>query len=268
VASETFPLANGAVRVIDIAELIRNSPFGVQQQGVAVAYLLGSGVLAGFPIHYKRALQGSFTVANLATGSAWGSPALGRSVRQVINPTREPDNGALVDGQGVIYQRIQPTSLVLATYYRPETLAPVEDAGNQLISVSFRDGIGIGIGAGAPLIAATTNWGVIVTRGADGELLGTQLSVTGVDDTDLVSVFGTDINGAAGVRKPGGIAFDQEGNLFVNSQRGDLGSNLSAVVKFTAGTIGNRAGAGVVPADVVISRATSNPGFGGLAFER
>ncbi len=69
------------------------------------------------------------------------------------------------------------------------------------------------------------------------------------------------------VRKPGGIAFDRDGNLFVNSQRGALGTEISAVVKFSAAQIAGLGNAQSVAASVVISRASSNPGFGGIALE-
>ena len=40
-------------------------------------------------------------------------------------------------------------SLALAAYYNPATLSPIEDHGNQLIFVNFKDGVG----AGSPLTA-------------------------------------------------------------------------------------------------------------------
>jgi len=67
------------------------------------------------------------------------------------------------------------------------------------------------------------------------------------------------------VRKPGGLVFDRDGNLFVNSQRGSLGSDVSAVVRFTPAQLG---GTGETPpASVVLARTSSNPGYGGLALQ-
>lgn len=184
----TFPLAAGALRVIDIGSLKDTAGLDAQV-GVALASVVDG---AGNPIQ-MRSLAGNFTVANLATGSAWGSPALGRSARMVVNGTEPPD-GTVVNGSLVVYQIIQPDTLALAAYYNPATLAPVEDHGNQIIFVSFKDGVG----AGAPLIAATTNWLMIATRGADGTQLSAQIEVIGVSERDIVQVLGTDANGAAG----------------------------------------------------------------------
>lgn len=50
----------------------------------------------------------------------------------------------------------------------------------------------------APPTAATTTWGVIVTRGADGTFLTGSVDTTGVTESDLVSVLGTEANGAVG----------------------------------------------------------------------
>ncbi len=68
------------------------------------------------------------------------------------------------------------------------------------------------------------------------------------------------------VRKPGGIAFDRDGNLFVNSERGDAGGTDSGVLRFNAALL-NFTGPRQTPATVLVARSTSNPGFGGLCFE-
>ena len=68
------------------------------------------------------------------------------------------------------------------------------------------------------------------------------------------------------VRKAGGIVFDRDGNLFVNSERGPMGGNDSAVLRFDPTLLGF-VGAMATPASTLISRSTSNPGFGGLALE-
>jgi hypothetical protein len=159
---------------------------------VAVASILNGD---GLPVH-NRVLQGNFTVANLATGSAWGSPAAGRGARDFIG--REPPSGTVVDGVSTKYQIIQPDALVLATYYNPQTLAPVADHGNQLIFVNFVDGLGDGVGFSAPLTPASTNWLFFVRRGADGTAVSTQVEVTGITERDLVSVLGAEANGTPG----------------------------------------------------------------------
>ncbi len=188
--SSTFDLAGGAVRVVDIGSF-KGSGLPAQQ-GIAIASILND---QGLPIH-NRVLQGNFTVANLATGSAWGSPAAGRSARDFIG--QEPPNGTVVDGVNVKYQIIQPDAVVLATYYNPQTLAPVADHGNQLIFVNFLDGLGDGVGFSAPLTPASTNWLFFVRRGADGTAVSTQVEVTGITERDLVSVLGAEANGTPG----------------------------------------------------------------------
>jgi sugar lactone lactonase YvrE len=69
------------------------------------------------------------------------------------------------------------------------------------------------------------------------------------------------------VRKPGGLVFDRDGNLFVNSERLSV-ADASAVLQFSAAQVAGLAGGQNVLATVLIARSTSNPGFGGLALER
>lgn len=70
------------------------------------------------------------------------------------------------------------------------------------------------------------------------------------------------------VRKPGGLLFDADGNLFVNSERGEPGDALSGVLRFSADQLKDLDGPQALRADVLLVRATSNPGFGGLALQR
>lgn len=184
--TKTFDLPALQTRVTDIGAL-KTTDGMPAQQGIALASILDG---SNSPIQ-QRALMGNFTVANLATGSAWGSPALGRSAR-ALNGQAPPD-GTVVNGTTVFYQVIQADLLALAPYYNPQSLAPVQDHGSQLIFVNFKDGP-----AGAPLTAVETNWTVLATRGNDGSLLGGPFTVTGVTDLDLVSLLGTDANGSSG----------------------------------------------------------------------
>jgi hypothetical protein len=185
-------LAAGAVRVFDIGSFKVTDGMAAQQ-GIAVASVVNG---PNSPLRVStRALHGNFTVANLATGSAWGSPAVGRGARAASgNPV--PD-GTIVDGVTTVYQTVQPDAVALATYYNPQTLAPLQDHGNQLIFVNFRD-----TPSNNPccptLASASTNWLFFVRRGADGTVLSTQLDVTGVAERDLVSLLGTEANGAPG----------------------------------------------------------------------
>ncbi len=68
------------------------------------------------------------------------------------------------------------------------------------------------------------------------------------------------------VRKPGGLVFDRDGNLWVNSERGDAGGNDSALLQFSAAQLGFT-GPQQTKAAVRVASATSNPGFGGMVLE-
>ncbi len=69
------------------------------------------------------------------------------------------------------------------------------------------------------------------------------------------------------VRKPGGLVFDRDGDLFVNSERGAMGADDSAVLRFAKTQLATLVGAQALQAIAVHAHATSNPGFGGLALE-
>jgi hypothetical protein len=185
--TKTFSLDSFTTRVTDIGALKTTDGLPAQQ-GIVVASIVDG---SGMPIHI-RALAGNFTVANLATGSAWGSPALGRSARKLDGTP--PADGTVVNGTTVFYQVIQADALALATYYNPQSLAPVQDHGNQVIFVNFKDNAG----AGAPLTAATTTWTALIFRGNDGMLMGGPFDVTGVTERDLASILGDGANGASG----------------------------------------------------------------------
>src|SRR5581483_7402265 len=195
-------LAAGALRIIDVGGL-RESGLA-SQAGVALAFAVNGG---GAPI-VTRALTGNFTVANLATQSAWGAPAAARSaVSSVLKTTSGPVAGAsgfspfivpptgtVIDGNSVFLQPIQPTALDLATYYDPEDLAPVAQSGNQLIFVSFVDVPGATYSA-AP---ASTPWDLTARRGDGSSIASTTFGASGVNVTDLASVVGPGVNGSAG----------------------------------------------------------------------
>jgi hypothetical protein len=188
--TQTFELPSGGGRVIDAGALQASQGLAAQQ-GIAFASIVDN---VGNPIHIGEALMGNFTVANLTTGSAWGGPAAARSARVESNDS-EPTGGTVVDGTTVAYQTIQPSLLTLGTYYDPQSLAPAEAHGNQLIFVSFKDPTGVG----APVTFAVTAWSVIVSQGAAGVSVANLLFTTGgVDERDVVDFFGEDANGAAG----------------------------------------------------------------------
>ena len=184
--THTTTLPAGGLRVIDVGAF-RASGLSAQA-GVAFATgvnEVGTAVVTG-------ALGGNFTVANLATGSAWGAPAAARSA--VNGDGSFPALGSVIDNQTVSLRPIRPTGLELAAYYDPDDLAPTMLGGDQLIFVNFEDV------AGLPLRAqlATTDWNVFATRADGSTIANTAFTATGVVVTNLATVLGTDVGGSSG----------------------------------------------------------------------
>ena len=204
------PLMHGSLRTIDIGA-VRDAGLA-KMPGVAIAYATSLGTGSDCDLNtpiVTRMLTGNFTVANLATGSAWGSPAPARSAvtPTMMNPASgvgspsgigegftTPPRGTPIDGSTVLLQPIQPGTVDLASYYDPNSLAPVSQSGNQLIFVSFADLSGSAYSA----IPATTTWHVTATRKDGTPIAETTFGASGVTVTDLASVAGAGVNGASG----------------------------------------------------------------------
>lgn len=178
--SKTVTLTAGALTIVDVGEL--------RDQGLAAQ----PGIAFATAVNEKRepitsgALTGSFTVANLATGSAFGAPGAARSASSVTD--------MVIDGDPAVLKLIRPTSALLAGYYDPASLAPVADGGSQLVFLSFEDRYD-------PFWWAQvgkTTWDVSTTRGDGTALADTTFTVVGVRIADLASVGGPGVNGAAG----------------------------------------------------------------------
>ena len=157
-----------------------------------------------------RVLTGSFTVANLQTGSAWGSIAAARSAVRVEatepqGPCPErveaPERGDVIDGTSILLPPIQPAAADLAVYYDPDSLAPAAAGGNQVIFVTFEDAVGVPYHA----VRGETEWTVDAVRDTGVPIETEPLETTGVAVTDLVSLLGS---GARGQR--GSIIFEAE----------------------------------------------------------
>lgn len=187
-AVQAYTLGPLETRVIDVGALKADIGLGAQQ-GIAVAYVTND---ATEPINVP-VITGNFTVANLATGSAWGSPAAARSARLEADGSTPP-RGTVVDGNTVVYQSIQPERLTLAAYYDPRTLAPVSAHGNQVIFVSFKNATS----KGAFLTSGSTSWDIDGAGHDGGPPIFTTVPVSGVTEFDLVSLVGEAANGAAG----------------------------------------------------------------------
>ncbi len=187
-AVNTYILEPFGTRVIDVGALKEGIGLAAQQ-GIAVASVVND---ASEPIHVPS-LTGNFTVANLATGSAWGSPAVARSARFEFDGSTVPV-GVVVDGVTVVYQSIQPERLTLAAYYDPRTLAPVSAHGNQVIFVNLTNAAT----KGAFVTPGSTTWEIDVGPHEGGPSTFTTVTVSGVTEFDLVSLVGEAANGGAG----------------------------------------------------------------------
>lgn len=186
---DLLTLAPGNTRTIDLAELRgRGLP---AQYGAAFATAVDG---AGRPI-VTRSLAGNFTVANLATGSAWGAAAAARTAVELgSGGVTSPALGATIDGASVLLRAVRPDRVSLAVYYDPATLADPAQGGNQLIFLSFNDVPGETFAAAA----AVTRWSLAARRN-DGQVLAApELDVLGVQVEHLESVLGAQASGAAG----------------------------------------------------------------------
>lgn len=156
----------------------------------------------GAPI-VTRVLTGSFTVANLQTGSAWGSVAAARSAVAVAatDPERPctqrvdaPERGVVIDGTQVLLPPIQPAAADLAVYYDPDSLAPAPLGGNQIVFVTFEDVVGTPYGAKR----AETEWTLAAIRDTGVPIETEPVTTGGVEVTDLVRLLGDDARGQRG----------------------------------------------------------------------
>ncbi len=186
----------GGLVVVDVGAL-RASGLAATP-GVAFATAVND---AGQPI-VSRGLVGNFTVANTATGSAWGSPGAARSAIHPPAPgatactpkAPTPTLGSVIDGSTILLAPIQPATADLAAYYDPATLASAALGGNQLIFLSFVDVPGPTYAAAA----AKTKWSFSGVRNNGEGIAPGVINVSGVVVSDLVSVAGPGTNGSSG----------------------------------------------------------------------
>ncbi|MEO6026698.1 MAG: hypothetical protein ABIR79_07530 [Candidatus Binatia bacterium] len=187
----------GGTLTVDIGALRANGL--PAQAGVAFVTAVDE---AGAPI-VTRVLTGSFTVANLNTGSAWGSVAAARSAVRVEatapqGPCPErieaPERGTVIDGTSILLPPIQPSAADLAVYYDPDSLAPAALGGNQVVFVTFDDTVGVPYGA----TRGTTEWTVDAIRDTGVPIKTKAVETSGVAVTDLVTLLGSSARGSRG----------------------------------------------------------------------
>lgn len=175
--------------IFDVQELAGR---GLETEyGLAVAHAVGP---SNEPL-VSRALVGSFTVANLATASAWGATATARiAVHLDGGETVLPPRGDVIDGESVLLRAIRPESVVLPLYFDPDSLDPAELDGNQMVFLSFNDEPGVPY---RPSPRATT-WDIYAHK-ADGTALSPPpWTSEGVAITDVVTLLGEEARGSSG----------------------------------------------------------------------
>ncbi|HEY2388001.1 MAG TPA: hypothetical protein VGK30_13645 [Candidatus Binatia bacterium] len=204
---------SGGLAVIDVGSLkAQGLP---ATPGVAIA----TGVNAAAQPVVTRGLSGNFTVANLATNSAWGSPGAARSAIHPPPPSTgdcTPSQPAVtlgtgIDGTNVVLTPIQPGTADLPAYFNPATLAPAALGGNQLIFVSFVDVPGASYAAAA----AMTTWTITGVQASGAPIPKATFDVTGISVSDLVSVAGAVVQGSSGALMFNAPASAQQLNRFI-----------------------------------------------------
>lgn len=178
-------LAPGATRTLDVGAL-REAGLA-PEPGLAVATAVDA---TGTPLT-SRALAGTFSVANVELGSAWGGPGAARLARRAGDASLPP-LGTPVDGATVLFEQIRPAALDLATFHDPAALA--NGGGNQVVFVSFDD-----VAGEAPALARAAMRWVLAARRNDGDEIATVAHDTsGVEVSHLERLLGPAVNGAGG----------------------------------------------------------------------
>ncbi len=184
--TKTVAIASGRLTIIDVGAL-RGQGLPAQN-GVAIATVVNE---AG-DIVATGALAGNFTVANLLTGSAFGSYGAARSA--LTDAGDALATGTVIGPMTALLEPIRPSSALLAAYYDPATLAPVSASGNQLIFINFRDSYDPSYRA----LSGLTDWDVVAVAGNGIGFPEKTFTATGVTVTDLVTLLGPGANGLAG----------------------------------------------------------------------
>lgn len=185
----TLDLAARTSRTLDVSALRADGL--PSRAGLALATAIGGD---GRPVA-SHALAGLFTVANLATQSAWGGPALARSaVRSSGSSVALADAGDVIDGATVRLQRIAATRHDVAVYYDPSTLEPASLGGNQVLLASFADAYDGGFAA----TPVATTWSFAATRSNGAAVASGERTVSGVTSSHLEDLAGAGVAGSGG----------------------------------------------------------------------
>lgn len=106
--------------------------------GLAVVTAVESG--SHRPIVPAEPLVGTATLANIPLQSAFGENPVGRLAVGSNGDRASP--GTQVDGTTVAFQRLTPSMLIVPLFFNPTQLGPVENDGNRVVLVAFRDEYG------------------------------------------------------------------------------------------------------------------------------
>jgi streptogramin lyase len=192
--------------------------------------------------------------------------------RTLTYPGADLPAGLLFDSSGNLW--VTNASYTVANnfvaVFTPAQLATAGNVEPQLVieSTSFALCEGIQFDRNGDLWVAS-NDGLNVSRFTAAQVAVPAIAEPTPRELTPVAALTSDLDGTPSgrtVRKAGGIVFDSDGNLFVNSQRGALFGTDSAILQFRAAQLTFTQGQNV-PAAVLVSRSTSNPGFGGLLLE-
>ena len=185
----TLELGARSSRTLDVSALRADGL--PSRAGLAFATAIGGD---GRPVA-SHALAGLFTVANLATQSAWGGPALARSaVRSSGGSFVLADAGDVIDGATLRLQRIAATRHDVAVYYDPSTLEPASLGGNQVLLASFADAYDGGFAA----TPVATTWSFAATRSNGAGVASGERAVSGVTLSHLEDLAGAGVTGSGG----------------------------------------------------------------------
>lgn len=174
----TYTLAPSGHVIVDPNQAAGGVAIG--NAGLAVVTAVDAG--SGRPVVPPEPLVGTSTLANIPLESAFGDNAIGRLAVDGDGERASP--GTEVDGETVAFQRLAPSMLAVPVFFNPTQLGPVENDGNRVVLVAFRDEYGPRFD-----VAARTETVDARIFGADGSLVSaSDVTVRGVLATNVQAI--------------------------------------------------------------------------------
>lgn len=146
------------------------------------------------PVVPPEPILGSYTIANLLLGAAFGGNALGR---RAVEGGALATPGSIVDGATVRYQTVSPAALAIPVYFDPQTVGPPEQDGNRLRLAAFGDEYDGGEYDLVPLPGSVQ--AQFFDNGGTEVALRTAPLANGLLDIDLESLAGTELTSSGKV---------------------------------------------------------------------